>query len=351
MTMKPYRVALIQQQTRVIVNPKGRDEIIRENLDRIFELLDWTFLRLGDARLAVFSEYGIIGQYRPRSVDEWLALAETIPGEVTDRIGKKAKERGCYIAANLYERDDEWPGRLFNTSFIVSPEGKVILKYRKNNGPNNLNTLYTGPGDIYSEYVKRYGEDSMFPVVDTEIGRLGCLTCTDVVFPEVARCLALRGAEVLIHCTSEPYAPEGEAWDVLRQARAYENLCYFLSVNAGAFVGSNRPTAGYRGMSQIVDYLGRVQSTSTAPGEAVVTGTIDLNSLRWERTRMPDSGHVWNFLIELRSDLYASVYAKARRWPNDGWHNRKLQSTSETRALARQIIERLIREGNLIPPE
>src|SRR3989337_771879 len=102
MTMKPYRVALIQQQTRVIVNPKGRDEIIRENLDRIFELLDWTFLRLGDARLAVFSEYGIIGQYRPRSVDEWLALAETIPGEVTDRIGKKAKERGCYIAANLY---------------------------------------------------------------------------------------------------------------------------------------------------------------------------------------------------------------------------------------------------------
>ena len=260
--MKPYRVALIQQQTRVIVEPKERNEIIDENLDRIFELLDWTALRLGDVKLAVFSEYSIIGQYRPRSVDEWLALAETIPGDVTDQIGRKAKERGCYIVGNLYERDDDWPGRLFNTSFIVDPDGEIILKYRKNNGPNNLNTTYTGPGDVYSEYTERYGEDSMFPVADTDIGRLGCLTCTDVVFPEMARCLALRGAEVLIHPTAEPYAPEGEAWDVLRRARAYENLCYFLSVNAGAFVGSNRPTGGYRGMTQVIDYMGHVQSAA-----------------------------------------------------------------------------------------
>ncbi|MFQ5873752.1 MAG: nitrilase-related carbon-nitrogen hydrolase [Dehalococcoidia bacterium] len=349
--MKPYRVALIQQQTHVIVDPKRRNEVIQENLERIFDLLDWTVLRLGGVRLVTFSEYGIIGQYRPRSVEEWLTLAETIPGEVTERIGKKARERGCYIVGNLYERDNDWPGRLFNTSFIVSSEGKVILKYRKNNGPNNLNTIYTGPGDVYSEYVKRYGEDSMFPVAETEIGRLACLTCTDLVFPEMARCLTLRGAEVLIHLTSEPYAPEGEAWDVLRRARAYENLCYFLSVNAGAFVGSNRPTSGYRGMSQIIDYLGHVQSVVSGPGEAVVTGTIDLNSLRWERTRMADSGHVWNFLIELRSDLYGSVYSKAKRWPNDGWRDRKLQSTDETRALAQQIIERLIREGHLIRPE
>jgi predicted amidohydrolase len=349
--MQPYRVALIQQQTRVIVEPSKRDQIIRENLDRVFELLDWTFLRLGGVKLAVLSEYGIIGQYRPRSVEEWLALAETIPGEVTERIGRKARERGCHIAANLYERDEQWPGRLFNTSFILSPDGKVILKYRKNNGPNNLNTVYTGPGDVYSEYVERYGEDSMFPVVDTEIGRLACLTCTDVVFPEMARCLALRGAEVLIHCTSEPYAPEGEAWDILRRARAYENLCYFLSVNAGAFIGSNRPAAGYRGMTQLIDHLGRVQSAATAPGEAVISGTLDLGSLRWERTRLPESGHVWNFLIELRSDLYSRVYAKAKRWPNDGWRNRRLQGTDETRGVAREIIQRLIREKNLLPPD
>jgi hypothetical protein len=78
---------------------------------------------------------------------------------------------------------------------------------------------------------------------------------------------------------------------------------------------------------------------------------VDIDNLRWERTRMADSGHVWNFLVELRSDLYTPVYAKAKRWPNDGWQDRKLQDTVETRAEARKIIERLVREGRLVEPE
>src|SRR5436305_5832 len=103
--IKPYKAALIQQETQVIVNPKDRDHIIEKNLDRIFELLQWTFNRVGEVRLAAFSEYGIIGQYRPRSVDEWIELAETIPGSVTDRIAEKARELGVFILGNLYERD------------------------------------------------------------------------------------------------------------------------------------------------------------------------------------------------------------------------------------------------------
>jgi len=348
--MRPYRAALIQQETRVIVEPKDRDEIVKANLDRIFELLDWTVLRLGKLSLAVYSEYGVIGQYRPRSVDEWLAIAETIPGEVTERIGAKARSLGCFIAGNLFERDPAWPGRLFNSSFIVGPEGKVILKYRKHNGPNNLNTIYTGPGDVYSEYVEKHGKSALFPVVDTEIGRLGCMSCTDIVFPEMARALALGGAEVILHPTAEPYAPEHEAWDALRQARAYENLCYLLSVNAGAFVGSNRPRQGYRGRSQIVGPSGRVESIAHGTGEAVVTGSIDIENLRWERTRKPDTGHLFNALFALRSDLFAGVYADAKRWPNDGWKNRKLQSTAEARQLAAEIIDRLVAEGKLVPP-
>src|SRR3974390_630577 len=118
--MRPYRVALIQQETRVIVETRDREEIVNANLNRIFELLDWSALRLGKVSLAVYSEYGVIGQYRPRSVDEWLGIAETIPGEVTERIGAKARNLGCHIAGNLFERDPAWPERLFNSSFIVS---------------------------------------------------------------------------------------------------------------------------------------------------------------------------------------------------------------------------------------
>ena len=103
--MKPYRVALIQQETRVIVDMSKRDEIIDANLSRIFELIDWTFLRLGGVKLAMFSEYGIIGQYRPRSVDEWLSIAETIPGPVTDRIGAKADHPMAVLFASAMR---EW---------------------------------------------------------------------------------------------------------------------------------------------------------------------------------------------------------------------------------------------------
>ena len=348
--MKPYRVALIQQETRVIVDMSKRDEIIDANLSRIFELIDWTFLRLGGVKLAMFSEYGIIGQYRPRSVDEWLSIAETIPGPVTDRIGAKAKSLGMYISGNIFERDPEWPGRLFNTSFIVSPEGKVILKYRKHNGPNNLNTIYTGPGDIRTEYIKKYGEDALFPVVDTELGRLACMSCTDVVFPEMARAYGLKGAEVILHPTAEPYAPDHEAWDALRQARAYENMCYFLSCNAGAFIGSNRPRMGYRGKTMIVSPMGRIDSIADAPGEAVVTGTLDIEGLRNERTRKPDAGHVFNSLVELRGEMFAPMYANAGRWPNDAWAGKLLQNTTETRAVATGIIDKLVADGKMLPP-
>jgi len=121
-------------------------------------------------------------------------------------------------------------------------------------------------------------------------------------------------------------------------------------VNAGAFIGSNRPRQGYRGRSQIVGPSGRIESIAQGTGEAVVTGTIDIESLRWERTRKPESGHLFNALFALRSDLFAGVYADAKRWPNDGWKNRKLQSTTETRQLASQIIDRLVAEGKLIAP-
>ena len=350
--MEPYKAALIQQETKVIVDPKQRDSIIEQNLDRIFELIQWTFNRVGEIRLAAFSEYGIIGQYRPRTVEEWIELAEPIPGPVTDRLGEVAKRLGVYIVGNVYERDDSWPGRLWNTNFIINDEGKIILKYRKNNGPNNLNTTYTGPGDVYDEYTARYGELSMFPVVDTPIGVLGTLTCTDIIFPEMARALALQGAEVLIHPTAEPWSDVDQMWDVFRRARAYENLSYFLSVCAGAFLGSDRPRSGYRGHSQIIDHMGRVVSIAAGSGEAVCVGQVDINALREMRSRKPgSSGHEWNQLVELRTDLFAEVYKRAKRWPNNGWSDRLITSTVETRALGREIIDGLLEKGQLKRPD
>ena len=101
----------------------------------------------------------------------------------------------------------------------------------------------------------------------------------------------------------------------------------------------------------IVSPLGRIESIATAPGEAVVTGTLDIDALRSNRTRKPEAGHVFNSLIELRNELFAPVYQQAGRWPNDHWASNKLQTTAETRAVATGIIDRLVAQDNLTPPE
>lgn len=301
-------------------------------------------------RLAAFCEFGLTGQFRPRSAEQWLELAEPIPGPVTNRIGEVSAELGCFIAGNVYERDETWPGRLLNTTFIVSPSREVVLKYRKNNGPNHFGP-YTGPGDFYTEYTERYGELSMFPVAETEIGTLGALTCTDIIYPEMARALALQGAEVLVHPTAEPWSDVDQQWDTFRRARACENWAYVASVAAGAFLGSDRPRAGYRGHSQLIDFNGHVLSIAPAPGEAVCFGTVDIEAVRELRTRRPGAGGLeWNQLVGLRSDLYAEVYRRAKRWPNDGWADRLLKTELEPRQLALEITDRLIAEGRLREP-
>ena len=70
---------------------------------------------------------------------------------------------------------------MFNTSFIIDERGEVILKYRKHN--DAFVPVNTHPGDVYTQFVERYGEDALFPVVDTSIGRLACMTCYDVAIP------------------------------------------------------------------------------------------------------------------------------------------------------------------------
>jgi predicted amidohydrolase len=98
----------------------------------------------------------------------------------------------------------------------------------------------------------------------------------------MARALALQGAEVLIHPTAEPWSDVDQEWDLFRRVRACENWAYLASVAAGAFVGSDRPKDGYRGHSQVIDFHGNVE---------------------------------WNYLAQLRSDLYAEVYKRLTGGP------------------------------------
>ncbi len=132
--------------------------------------------------------------------------AETIPGPSTEYFGKLAKQHNLYIVAGLIERDGHL---IYNVAVLLGPDGKVQGKFRKIALPRSEIEGGIMPGGEY-------------PVFNTRFGRLGMMVCYDGFFPEVARQLSNRGAEVI-------------AWPVwgcnplLGAARACENHVYLVS--------------------------------------------------------------------------------------------------------------------------
>ena len=118
-----------------------------------------------------------------------------IPNEHTDRYIKKAAERDVFIQTGTFlEVDPRWPGVVFNTTCLIGPDG-ILSRYRKVN-PWLPWEVHASPHDLAGY------DEPLFPVVETEIGRLGAAICYDWLFPEAIRALALAGAEVLIRVSA-----------------------------------------------------------------------------------------------------------------------------------------------------
>jgi len=349
--MEPYDVGLIQSPCWVIRNISEREDCIRRNVKRITDLAGFVIKRWGETKLFATGEYSIFGVFRPRSIDEWIEIAMPIPNFATDLLGKAAKELKVYLAAHFLERHSEFPGLYFNTTVIIDPQGNIILTYRKHNGPNNLNVSYTSPGDVYQRFIEVFGEDALFPVVDTPIGRLGALVCGDLQYPEVARALSLKGAEVLIHLDASIYRRSQGGWEAMRVARATENKVYLLSCCTSAFLGTDRPEMGLRGRSQIISPDGDIMAIADGPGEAIISASVDVERLRWRKARVTKSGgHNYNPTVLCRANLYAREYERATAWPTNAFLERPMRSTEDARVIARKIIKKQIEAGLLKKP-
>lgn len=345
-----YEVACIQNSTQVVASndPKEQDRIIEANSRRICELIEWTVHQSnGRAKLFLTGEYALTGTFRPRTVDEWMRLALPIPSEHTERLAQTARSYGCYIATQLMEIDPKFPGVFFDTAFIIGPSGDVILRYRKHNGPNNLNVQYVGPGDVYDRYVEVYGEKALFPVVDTPLGKLGCFICYDVNFPEVARCLTLNGAEVLLHLTASTLTLS-QHWHEVIIARAWENSAYLASADAGPWTDSRWPVHFAQGNSMIVSYSGDTLARASGPGETVITAPIDIGALR--RRRGARNAHQVNPYYQVRTELYGKEYLRATGWPNNAFTHQPMRDRSDAIEIAGAALERQVARGTLKGP-
>ncbi len=336
-----YDVLMMQTHEVFVGGPEDRDATIADNLSRAFALARLFCLR-PTTRLLVLPEFALQGSDGPHPHEYWERVGIRIPGPETARLGAFARECNVYVCAMVFEYDPEWPLRYFNTSIIVSPQGEIVLRYRKLqcadlNGLLNITT----PGNVFTRYVERYGYDALVPVVDTPIGRLGSLICFDSNWPELWRALALKGAEVICNPTSEIHSDRRPPWYAAKRAHAAENRLYVASANAGSeqFRPGAPVTGMNRGHSALIDFDGNLASCADGPGVIPLIGRIDLGALRRARSRAAARPGVF------RPDAVAQAYGEFPGFPLDCFLDRPMLEPGEGPPLVRAQIERLFARG------
>ncbi|MEW6141986.1 MAG: nitrilase-related carbon-nitrogen hydrolase [Chloroflexota bacterium] len=326
--IEPYFAAICQAE-RVAVRSGGKiKENIKRNLDRYCNLIEYCctgnlslvpeYAIAGPVKLITFGEFSITGLYSPADPDtrrftnkEIIKnLGILIPGEETAVLAGQAKKYGVYIAAANTEFDPEWPDFHFNTAFIINPQGKIILKYRKTLVNNPVEIACTAH-DVMDRYVNPITKKlDPFPVVDTKIGRLACCICADLGSPEIPRIYAMKGSDVVMHLTSgNTYSAGGPrpigATETLHRARAIDNSIYWINSNWGPEVGAMYPRARIAGYSKIYDYMGNLLAMAEGTDEMVIRARLDI-----ETRRKATSLFYRNSLSQIRSEIIAPYYSK-----------------------------------------
>ena len=285
------------------------------------------------------------------------AWALEFPGPETEALGRKARELNTYLAGNAYMiRDDDFPDRYFNKSFLIDPKGELIYARTKLQvepfEPEAVGTCV--PHDVWDRWIEVKGDGdamkALYPVADTEIGRIGMIICMEAGYPEIARGLALNGAEVLTRQVyHDPYVSNGW-WELQNRSFAMNNNAYVVAANLGpqsfGFDGPVYDIGG--GKSMIVDYRSHIMvQREFSAADTFVSECLDIEALR--RYRLQNGFGRW--FKDMRMEQFAAVYGQAiypknqylDAAPTPGWGERDVGILADN-------IERLKRSGVLAPP-
>lgn len=229
------------------------------------------------------------------------SLATHIPSDVTDAYAALAKELGVVIVTSLFER--RAPGLYHNTAVVFEKDGTIAGKYRKMHIPDDpayYEKFYFTPGDLG------------FEPIDTSVGRLGVLVCWDQWYPEAARLMALRGAEILIYPTAigfessdtqDEQARQREAWITVQRGHAVANGLPVVVVNrVGHEPDPSAQTKGitFWGSSFVAGPQG--EFLYQAPADMEHTAIVEVDMQRSEAVR-----RWWPFLRDRRIDSYGGL--------------------------------------------
>ena len=237
---------------------------------------------------------------------ELFDLAEPIPGPSTDFYSEIARACGVVLVTSLFER--RAPGLYHNTAVVFDSDGSMAGKYRKMHIPDDpayYEKFYFTPGDLG------------FEPINTSLGKLGVLVCWDQWYPEAARLMALRGAELLIYPTAIGWessdtdaekARQQGAWETVQRGHAVANGLPVITVNrVGHEPDPSGQTRGIQfwGHSFVAGPQGEL--IFLAPDNAPCTTVIEVDMERSEQVR-----RWWPFLRDRRIENYGDIVKRFR---------------------------------------
>jgi len=254
---------------------------IAYNTARIRELLQQA--ADNGATFVVFPECAVTG-YTVGSRDEAQALAQTLDGNAVQAIVRQCATLNVHSVVGALLAQGE---RLYNAALLIGPGG-LIGAYLKAHLPCCGADRFIDRGE------------AGFHVFDTAVGRIGMLICYDLRFPEAARTLALRGADIIALPTNWPTGAE-TAPEFVARARAFENRVFVIACNR---VGVERG-ARYIGRSCIVAPDGRHLADASPNGEEIIFADIDPRQARNKRLIVAPGEFEMDFFGDRRPELYA----------------------------------------------
>lgn len=274
------------------------------DLNRSRNLTAITNLAEEGAELIVLSElHDSLYFCQTEDVDNF-DLAVELPGDFTDFYAEAARQNGVVLVTSAFER--RAPGLYHNTAVVFEKDGRIAGEYRKMHIPDDpgfYEKFYFAPGDLG------------FEPINTSVGRLGVLVCWDQWYPEAARLMALRGAEILIYPTAIGWNPDDpederirqrEAWITVQRGHAVANGLPVVSVNRVGY--EEDPTGATSG----IDFWGS-SFVSGPQGEFLTECSESTPEERWVEVDLKRSENVrrwWPFLRDRRIDKYDGLTSR-----------------------------------------
>jgi predicted amidohydrolase len=256
------------------------------NLARVVEAIERIAQKVD---LIVFAELvnsgHVIGQESKdftKFAQEYLKVAEKIPGLYTDTLGGLARKHNLYIVIGLLEAHPCIPATLYNSAVLIGPSGRVIGVHHKAHIPRE-EKHYFYPGNSAE-------------VFSTELGNIGLLVCADVNYPEFPRVLTLKGAEIICVSYCRPKGMAGGDPDFSFRAiscRAFENNNFFVTCSR---VGREGDVV-FEGRSCICGPQGEFLARSEVETEDIITADLSAEALQTARMR-------FSRFRDRRPDLY-----------------------------------------------